>query len=54
MPIELDQWREGSAAIWTTESNEIARRLIYGEGPAALQAPYHAGGLASASPGRVS
>jgi S1/P1 Nuclease len=42
-PIDLDQWRDGSAATWATESNDIARRLIYGKwehGPGPLQTPY--------------
>jgi hypothetical protein len=42
-PIELDQWRDGSATTWATESNDIARRLIYGEwphGPDALRGSY--------------
>jgi putative SOS response-associated peptidase YedK len=42
-PIDLDQWRDGSAATWATESNDIARRLIHGEwphGPDALRASY--------------
>jgi hypothetical protein len=42
-PIELDQWRDGSAATWATESNDIARRLIYGawpHGPDALRGSY--------------
>jgi hypothetical protein len=47
-PADLDQWRGGSAATWATESNEIARRLVYGEwphGPGALPASYEQAAL---------
>jgi hypothetical protein len=30
-PIEVDQWGDGSAATSATDSNDIARRFIYGK-----------------------